>query len=91
MFAASSLGGAAREHYAAMEAGGGAVAAPPKRDSSKTGQPQAVAAENRPGPFGHDFLFFSFFLISPHQKGGFPKQGARASEEPAVPGLTAMD
>jgi hypothetical protein len=31
VFAASSLGGAAREQYAAMEAGGGAVAAPPKR------------------------------------------------------------
>jgi len=44
----ATLGGAAREQYAAMEAGGGAVEAPPpKRGRSKTGQPQAAAAENR--------------------------------------------
>jgi hypothetical protein len=35
VFAASSLDGAAREHYAAMEAGGGAVAAPPKKGQLK--------------------------------------------------------
>jgi hypothetical protein len=35
VFAASSLGGAAREKYAAMEAGGGAVAAPPKKGQLK--------------------------------------------------------
>jgi hypothetical protein len=35
LFAASSLDGAAREHYAAMEAGGGAVAAPPKKGQLK--------------------------------------------------------
>jgi hypothetical protein len=63
-----------------MEAGGGAVAAPQNRGSSPTGQPQAAAAENRSGPFGHDFLFFSFFSFSSsHQKGGFPiKGGARS-------------
>jgi hypothetical protein len=51
VFAVSSLDVAAREQYAAMEAGGGAVAArwqrPQKRGSSKSGQPQAAAAENR--------------------------------------------
>jgi hypothetical protein len=57
VFAASSLGGAAREQYAAIEAGGGAVEAPPKRGSSKTGQPQAAAAKTG---------------FSPHQKGVFP-------------------
>jgi hypothetical protein len=35
VFAASSLGGEAREHYAAMEAGGGAVAAPPKKGAAQ--------------------------------------------------------
>jgi hypothetical protein len=67
VFAASSLGGAAREQYAAMEAGGGAVAAPPKKGSSKTGsktgQPQAVVAENLSGPSGNDFLFFLFWYF----------------------------
>jgi hypothetical protein len=57
VFAASSLGGVAREQYAAIEAGGGAVEAPPKRGSSKTGQPQAAAAKTG---------------FSPHQKGVFP-------------------
>jgi hypothetical protein len=84
VFAASSLDGAAREQYAAMEAGGGAVEAPPqKRGSSKTGQPQAAAAENRSGPFGHDFLFFSlfFFFFFPHLKVFFfQKKGARAAD-----------
>jgi hypothetical protein len=80
VFAASSLDGAAQKQFAAMEAGGGAVAAPQNRGSSPTGQPQAAAAENRSGPFGHDFLFFSFFSFSSsHQKGGFPiKGGARS-------------
>jgi hypothetical protein len=74
VFAASSLDGAAREKYAAMEAGGGAVAAPQKRGSSPTGQPQAAAAENRSGPFGHDFLFFFLFFLFLPSKGGFPQK-----------------
>jgi hypothetical protein len=83
VFATSSLDGAAREQYATMKAGGGAVAAPPpkKKGSSTTGQLQAAAAENRPGPFGLDFLFFFFFFIFPffpHQKVFFPKKGDRA-------------
>jgi hypothetical protein len=36
--------------------------------SSKTGQPQAAAAENRPGPFERDFHFFLFLLFPPYQK-----------------------
>jgi hypothetical protein len=47
VFAASSLGVATREKYAAMEAGGARWQRPPKRGSSKTGQPQAAAAEKR--------------------------------------------
>jgi hypothetical protein len=80
VFAASSLDGAAREQYAAMEAGGGAVAAPPsKRGSSTTGQPQAAAAENRSGPFGHDYLFSFFLPFPPPSKGCFSqKRGPRA-------------
>jgi hypothetical protein len=49
-------------------------------DSCGTGQPQAAAAENRPGLFGHDFLcilFFSYFF--PHQKVFFPKKGSARS------------
>jgi hypothetical protein len=81
VFAASSLGGAAREQYAAMEAGGGAVAAPPIRGSSKTGQQQAVAAENRSGPLGHDFILFLFFsYFFPHKRFFSQKREACAAE-----------
>ena len=55
--------------------------APIKRGSSKTGQPQVSAVENRAGPFGHDFLFFFFFLFfSPYTKFFFPIKGARAAD-----------
>jgi hypothetical protein len=87
VFAAPSLDGAAREQYAAMEAGGGAVAAPQNRGSSPTGQPQAAATENRPGPFGHDFLFFPFyfFFFLPSKRGFPQKGGARSRYETRRP------
>jgi hypothetical protein len=88
VFAAPSLGGAAREQDAAMEAGGGAVAAPQNRGSSPTGQPQAAAAENMSGPFGNDFFFF--FFLPPIKRGVSPQKRARAADTKRVgPGLTA--
>ena len=71
--------GGSRPQYAAMEAGGAAVAAPPKRGSSKTGQPQAVAAEIGPDLFGHDFLVFPLFFLffPPIKRVFFPKKGAQ--------------
>jgi hypothetical protein len=80
VFAASSLGGTARELYAAMEAGSGAVAAHPKKGQLKD-RPAAGRRGRRIGPdlFGTIFFFFSlFFLFPPHQKVFFPQKRGRA-------------
>jgi hypothetical protein len=80
VFAASSLGGVAREQYAAMEAGGCAVAAPPKKGQLKDRPAAGRRGRKSVRTFGHDFHFFLFFLIYfPHQKVFFPKKGSARS------------
>jgi hypothetical protein len=80
VFAASSLGGAAREQYAAMEAGGGAVEAPPQKGQLKDRPAAGRRGIKSVWTFGHDSLFFFFlFSYSPHQKGVFPKKGSARS------------
>jgi hypothetical protein len=60
VFAASSLGGAAREQYAAMEAGGGAVEAPPKKGQLKDRPAAGRCGRKLVRTFWARFSFFSF-------------------------------
>jgi len=82
VFAASSLGGAAREKYAAMETGGGAVAAPPKKGQLKDRPAAGRRGRKSVRAFRARFSFFLYFLLFfVHIKRVFsPKKGARAPD-----------
>jgi hypothetical protein len=79
VFAASSLDGAAQEQYAAMEAGGGAVEAPPKKGQLKDRPAAGRCGRKSVRTFWAQFFCLSFFFLT-HQKGVFPKKGARAAD-----------
>jgi len=71
---------------------------PPKKGSSKTGQPQAAAAENGPDPLGTIFIFITFspikrFLFRKQERPKIPWE-ARAAEGQSLgikfPGLSPL-
>jgi hypothetical protein len=79
VFAASSLGGAAREQYAAMEAGGGAVAAPPQKGAAQRPASRRPSRQKiGPDLLGTIFFFFSLFLFLTPSKGFLSQKRERA-------------